>query len=77
MLDIYEEALGQGMNKHKTRIFLSSNIDRMLRNRILTLVGVALCSNQEKYLGLPIMVGANKYQNFEEIKDKVWDIISN
>lgn len=72
LLDIYEEVLGQGINKHKTSIFFSSNTDRELRNRILDAVGVTQCNSQEKYLGFPIMVGINKFRTFEAIKGKVW-----
>lgn len=36
-----------------------------------------LFNDHEKYLGLPIMVGKNKYKAFEAIKDKVWAKISN
>lgn len=72
LLDIYEEALGQGINKHKTNIFFSSNTDRELRNRILDMAGVTQCNSQEKYLSFPIMVGINKYRTFEAIKVKVW-----
>lgn len=77
LLDVHEDALGQGINKNKTWIFISSNIDGDLRNQILTLADVSSCSNQEQYLGFPIMVGANNYQTFEAIKDKVWNCISN
>lgn len=45
-----------------------------MKNQILDLV---YCSSQEKYLGLPIMVGLNKYRTFQALKDRVWACISN
>lgn len=77
MLETYEKAVGQGINKHKSWIFLSSNTSIVVRGQILALEGVSLCNNQEKYLGLSMVVGRNRYRTFEAIKDKVWTHINN
>lgn len=45
-------------------------------DQILNLAKVLVCSDQEKYLGLSLMVGSKKYRTFEEIKDKVWSRMS-
>lgn len=76
LLDIYETAAGQGINKHKSKIFFSSNTRRVVREQIIDLARVPMCSNQERYLGLPIMFGINKNCTFEYIKDKVWSRIA-
>lgn len=46
-------------------------------NQIPNLARVSLCSNQEKYLGLPAMVDKTKYVTFEAIKDRVRKIVNN
>lgn len=45
ILDTYEAASRQGINKHKTGIFFSFNTNCAMRNRILNLVGVSSCNN--------------------------------
>lgn len=77
LLDIYEKVLGQGINKQKWGIFVSSNTNWTIRNHLLDLAWVLVCSNQESYFGLPIMVGKNRYKIFETIKDKVWEKTNN
>lgn len=76
-LDIYEAAADQGISKSKTEIFFSANANNIAKGQILNSVGVSLCNNQEKYLGLPMMVSRNRYCTFEMIKDKIWARIHN
>lgn len=77
VLEIYDVAAGQRINKYKKMIFFSSNTNRAVREQILTIVSVSLCINQEKYLGLlPMVVGRNQYKTFEIIGDKVWTRIN-
>lgn len=40
-------------------------------------MGVSLCNNHKKYLGLPILVGRNRHHSFETLKDKVWARVNN
>lgn len=78
LLDVHEANSGQGINKLNTRIFISLNTCRVIRDQIIELARVSLCNNrQEKHLRLFIMVGINKYQTFEVIKDKVWAQVGN
>lgn len=77
VLDTYVAIADQGINKHKTRIFFNSNTNRIVKRKILTLPGVTLCNDQEKYLSLPMMVGRNRYKAFDFIRDKVWNRINN
>lgn len=77
VLQIYETTTGQGINLHKTGAFFSSNTSEAMKNQLLEVSRVSLCNNQEKYLGLPILVGKNKYWTFEAIKDRVWAQVKN
>lgn len=69
LLNIYEATTNQGINKHKSGICFSSNTSAASRSSILSLVGVLVCHSKEKYFGLPMLVGINKYHTFETIKD--------
>lgn len=48
LLDIYETASGQEINKHKSEIFCSSNTKGVVREQIIDLARVPMCSNQER-----------------------------
>lgn len=39
--------------------------------------GVTLCSDLDRYLGLPSYIGKSKYDVFESVKEKVWARINN
>lgn len=41
------------------------------RISICNVLGVHSSSNSERYLGLPSMVGRNKYQAFKELKERL------
>lgn len=77
LLENHEKSSGQGINKHKLGNFFSFNTIGAIRDQILKLARVPMCSNQEKYLGLPMLVGSMKYQTFEALKDRVWSLIRN
>ena len=57
ILSIYERGSGQKINKYKTNIFFSSNIQHDLQTRIQQLLGVPAIRQYEKYLGLLAFVG--------------------
>lgn len=77
VLTTYEVAVGQGINKHKSGVFFNSNTCATAKTSILIFFGVSVCKNSEKYLGLPMLVGRNKYRNFEKLKDQDWGQIMN
>ena len=68
ILSIYERGLGQKINKDKTNIFFSSNIDHALWVRIRHLLGVLAIQSYKKYLGFPALVSRAKKQSFIYIK---------
>lgn len=72
ILEKYEEASGQKLNKDKMSIFFSRNTSPEKREEISRLSGLSATQCYEKYLGLPIMVGRSRYQAFKSIKDRVW-----
>ncbi|XP_035547368.1 uncharacterized protein LOC118348906 [Juglans regia] len=77
LLDIYEKASGQCLNRQKTSLFFSTNTKNDIRRMIRRDVGVGIQNCCEKYLGLPVMVGKSQYNTFRGIKDRVWSKISN
>ncbi|XP_042972999.1 uncharacterized protein LOC122304801 [Carya illinoinensis] len=77
ILEIYELALGQSLNKQKTTVFFSPNAKANVKKGILKELGARLILNCEKYLGLPVMVGRSRYNSFRCIKDRVWQRVNN
>lgn len=39
--------------------------------------GGVICGSQDRYLGLPTVIGRSKYKTFNWIKEKVWLKVSN
>lgn len=48
LLDIYELASGQGINKLKTKMFFSSSTSRPVHDQILNMAGVFLCNSTKQ-----------------------------
>ena len=72
LLSIYERGSGQKINRDKTNIFFSSNTPPGDQIAIQQLLGVPAICQYEKYLGLPVLVGRAKKQNFIYLKERVW-----
>lgn len=72
VLNIYEVASGQVINKDKSSVLFSPNTLQSDRMEVRS----ALCINQEakneRYLGLPVSIGKSRRKAFEYIKRKVW-----
>ena len=60
ILDWYEAASGQLVNKNKTTLFFSRNTAEEVQQEIKELLGVPTIKHYEKYLGLPSFVGRQK-----------------
>ena len=71
VLEKYEKASGQVINKEKTALFFSKNTPEQIKSTIQQLWGVNGTSNFEKYLGLPAMVGREKQTIFNGLKERV------
>ena len=75
LLDKYERASGQRINRAKTQLFFSTNTRQQVRNSIKTRLGVSDAHHIEKYLGLPSFVGRGKKHSFSYIRERVWNKI--
>jgi hypothetical protein len=73
LLDLYEMASGQKLNKDKTSIFFSKNTRQATKDHILSLAGISSTRRYEKYLGLPSLVGKSRMKAFMGIKNRIWE----
>jgi hypothetical protein len=73
VLDDYEKASGQKLNKGKTSLFFSRNTGEDMRAQILAVAGIGSTQRYEKYLGLPALIGRSKISSLSGIKGRIWD----
>ena len=73
ILDLYEKAFGQQINRGKTTIFYSKAISVERKVELSNFLGVPKVKEYEKYLGLPVVVGRNKRASLNYIKERVWN----
>lgn len=59
ILETYEQALGQQLNKDRTSLFFSRNTSLDIPHEIKTRVGAEVIQQHKMYLGLPSLVGKN------------------
>ena len=71
ILKVYEDASGQQLNRAKTSLFFSCNSDRDIQEEIKTRFGAQIISQHEQYLRLPSLVGRNKRNTFNAVKEKL------
>ena len=72
ILNMYEMASGQKVNRSKTSLFFSKSTPAELKHEIKVALGVPEIMQYEKYLGLPSFVGKRKKASFNYIKERVW-----
>ncbi|KAF7143502.1 hypothetical protein RHSIM_Rhsim05G0149000 [Rhododendron simsii] len=70
ILDSYEAASGQKINKDKSSVFFSPNTPVQARNLLSAKVGISMEAYGAKYLGLPVFLGRSKRDLFQYIKDR-------
>ena len=70
ILQLYEQASSQNINRGKTNLFFSSNTPTQTREGIKNFLGVAASQSYDHYLGLPSLVGCAKKKSFSIIKEK-------
>ena len=71
VLKVYECASGQQLNCTKTSLFFSSNTPMDIQEIIKERFRAQVIKHHEKYLCLPSLVGRNKKNTFNSIKDKL------
>ena len=71
ILQVYERALGQQLNRAKTSLFFSSNTNLSVQEKIKQRFGAQVIRQHEKYLGLPSLVGRKRRNTFNDIKEKL------
>ena len=72
ILHQYERASGQQINREKTQLFFSTNIDQAMQELIKTKIGVLATHHIESYLGLPTFVGRGKKKSFSYLRERIW-----
>jgi hypothetical protein len=72
ILDNYEQASGQRLNKEKTAIFFSHNTLLEVKEKIVEVARIPSSQRYDTYLGLLALVGKSRVSAFRSIKDRVW-----
>ena len=69
ILEQYEEASGQSINRSKTALFFSKNTRANVWDAIQGMLGAQVMTECEKNLGLPMVTGKSKVNSFKELKE--------
>jgi hypothetical protein len=72
ILALYEAQSGQMINKEKSSAFFSKGTRHRTKRAVLNVLGISRESQNQRYLGLPVHLGASKKKEFEYIKEKIW-----
>ncbi|KAL0405328.1 UNVERIFIED_CONTAM: hypothetical protein Slati_3846700 [Sesamum latifolium] len=74
ILTSFEAASGLKINKHKSAMVFSKNVEEGVRFELVQVLGVVVVAKHDKYLGLPSVMGRSKKEMFEGIKERMWKI---
>ena len=72
LLNKYEEASRQKVNRSKTSLFFNNSVPEEVKHEIKVKLGLPEIMHYKKYLGLPSLVGKGKKEGFNYIKEMVW-----
>ncbi|KAK9689126.1 hypothetical protein RND81_09G036900 [Saponaria officinalis] len=72
ILDVYEQASGQMLNLDKTTVSFSKGVHETVRSQITSILRVQEIDAQDRYLGLPTVVGRSKKRVADTARDKLW-----
>ena len=72
IMSLYEQALGQMINREKTTIFFSKAVNEDTKALISDFLQVLEVKEYENYLGLPAVVGRKRKASLNYIKERVW-----
>ena len=71
ILQLYEKVSGQKINMEKSAIYFSSNTKSEDRGMLRQLLKVQAALEEDRYLGIPIMIGRDKNRELRSIKERV------
>ena len=71
ILEKYELASGQQLNKEKTSLFFSCNTPQNVQDEIKNRFGAEIIRQHKKYLELPSLVGKNKCNTFHQLIERL------
>ncbi|XP_042944607.1 uncharacterized protein LOC122278487 [Carya illinoinensis] len=77
ILDTYEHASGQVLNRDKSSVFFSKNTKKEMQAHVLQHIGMKSTGTFEKCLGLPAILGRIRVIAFHSFIDKTWSHIVN
>ena len=75
ILETYEAASGQAINRQKTSLFFTTNTKPEVRRAIQQMMSARIMSSGEKYLGLPMASGKSKVNTFKELQEKITKMV--
>lgn len=70
ILEQYEAALGQAINRQKTTLFISRNTRKDVKQNIRNMMGAKIMEDCEKYLGFPMASRKSKVNTFKDLQEK-------
>ena len=71
LLECYESASGQVINRQKTSIFFSKNTRAEVKHDIQSMLGARIMEGCKRYLGLPMAGGKSKVKTFKDLREKI------
>lgn len=77
LLNIYEKASGQRINRDKLTVFFSANVIEYNKGMVCSEMRIREADESAKYLGFPNIIGRNKAVIFGYLKEKVKSCIQN
>lgn len=76
LLNDYGHVSGQEINYQKSAVFFSANVRRDKQQEIMEILGVNNELRDNKYLGLPSLIGRSKKSVFNFVKEKIWSKVN-
>jgi hypothetical protein len=75
ILNLYEQVAGQTINKGKSVVLFSPNTSDEDRFAVKETLQISNEAMNDRYLGLPVHVGASRSGIFSYLKDRIWQRI--
>ncbi|XP_041001664.1 uncharacterized protein LOC121247368 [Juglans microcarpa x Juglans regia] len=77
ILEVYEKAFGQQLNRDKTSLVFSWNTKPAAKAYLMEVARLLATMKMEKYLGLPSLIGRSRAATFKGIVDRVGQKLGN